>query len=74
MLRQLCSRALIFQAIIESEVIIGPVVKLMRSFGIPYFSVHDSIIDRRIDQIIALDTLRNQFVNRVGIEPRLKVK
>ena len=50
MLRQLSSRALILQAIIESEVIIGPVVKLMRSFGIPYFSVHDSIIDRRIDQ------------------------
>ena len=59
---------------IESEVIIGTMVELMRSFGVPYFSVHDSIIVRRIDQQIALDTLRNQFLNRVGIEPRLKVK
>jgi len=59
---------------IESEVIIGTMVELMRSFGVPCFSVHDSIIVRRIDQKIALDTLRNQFVNRVGIEPRLKVK
>ena len=59
---------------IESEVIIGTMVELMRSFGVPCFSIHDSIIVRRIDQIIALDTLRNQFVNRVGIEPRLKVK
>ena len=59
---------------IESEVIIGTMVELMRSFGVPCFSIHDSIIVRRIDQQIALDTLRNQFLNRVGIEPRLKVK
>ena len=59
---------------IESEVIIATMVDLMWSFGIPSFSVHDSIIVRRIDQQIALDTLRNQFLNRVGIEPRLKVK
>ena len=46
----------------------------MRSHGIPCFSVHDSIIVKKKDQQIALETLESQFLGRTTIEPRLKVK
>jgi hypothetical protein len=57
----------------ESEIIIGTMLELMHSFGIPCFSVHDSIIVRKSDQQIAMETLKDQFFRRTNIEPRLKV-
>ena len=58
----------------ESEIIIGTMLELMHSYGIPCFSVHDSIIVRKSDQQIAMDTLKDQFFKEANIEPRLKVK
>ena len=57
----------------ESEIIIGTMLELMHSFGIPCFSVHDSIIVRKSDQQIAMETLKDQFFRQTNIEPRLKV-
>jgi len=57
----------------ESEIIIGTMLELMQSYGIPCFSVHDSIIVRKSDQQIAMETLKDQFFRRTNIEPRLKV-
>ena len=57
----------------ESEIIIGTMLELMHSYGIPCFSVHDSIIVRKSDQRIAMNTLKDQFFRRTSIEPRLKV-
>ncbi len=45
----------------ESEIIIGTMLELMHSYGIPCFSVHDSIIVRKSDQQIAMETLKGQF-------------
>ena len=59
---------------IESEIIIGTMVELMRSYSVPCFSVHDSIIVKKKDQQIAMETLGSQFLGRTTIEPRLKVK
>ena len=58
----------------ESEIIIGTMLELMHSYGIPCFSVHDSIIVRKSDQQIAMETLKDQFFRWTSIEPRLKVK
>ena len=57
----------------ESEIIIGTMLELMHSYGCPCFSVHDSIIVRKSDQQIAIETLKDQFFRRTSIEPRLKV-
>ena len=57
----------------ESEIIIGTMLELMHSYGIPCFSVHDSIIVRKSDQQIAMKTLKDQFFRRANVEPRLKV-
>jgi len=58
----------------ESEIIIGTMLELMRSYSVPCFSVHDSIIVKKKDQQIAMETLESQFLGRTTIEPRLKVK
>ena len=58
----------------ESEIIIGTMLELMHSYGIPCFSVHDSIIVRKSDQQIAMETLKDQFFRWTSIEPRIKVK
>ena len=58
---------------IESEIIIGTMVELMRGYSVPCFSVHDSIIVREKDQQIAMETLESQFLGRTTIEPRPKV-
>ena len=57
----------------ESEIIIGTMLELMHSHCIPCFSVHDSIIVRKSDQRIAMETLKDQFFGQTSIEPRLKV-
>jgi len=59
---------------IESEIVIGTMLELMRSYSIPCYSVHDSIIVRKKDQITATEVLKNQFLDKVNIEPRLKIK
>ena len=59
---------------IESEIIIGTMVELMKSYSVPCFSVHDSIIVKKKDQQIAMETLESQFLGRTTIEPRLKVE
>ena len=59
---------------IESEIIIGTMLELMRSYRIPCFSVHDSIIVRKKDQQTAMETLESQCLRRTTFEPRLKVK
>jgi hypothetical protein len=57
----------------ESEIIIGTMLELMHSYGIPCFSIHDSIIVRKSDQQIAMETLKDQFFKEANIEPCLKV-
>ena len=59
---------------IESEIIIGTMLELMRSYRIPCFSVHDGIIVRKKDQQTAMETLESQCLRRTTFEPRLKVK
>ncbi|MDA9897534.1 hypothetical protein N9D90_01880 [Alphaproteobacteria bacterium] len=58
----------------ESEIIIGTMLELMRSYGAPSFPVHDSIIVRKSDTELALDILSQQFSSKTGIRPKLKVK
>ena len=57
----------------DSEIIIGTLLELMQSYGIPCFSVYDSTIACKSDQQIAIETLKDQFFRRTNIEPRLKV-
>ena len=59
---------------IESEIVIGTMLELMWSYGIPCYSVHDSIIVRKSDTELALDLLSQQFSSKTGIRPKLKVK
>ena len=59
---------------IESEIIIGTMLELMRSYSVPCFSIHDSILVKKKDQQIALETLESQFLGRTTIQPRLRVK
>jgi len=59
---------------IESEIVIGTMLELMRSYGAPSFPVHDSIIVRKSDTELALDILSQQFSSKTGIRPKLKVK
>ena len=42
---------------IESEIVIGTMLELMRSYAAPSFPVHDSIIVRKLDTELALDIL-----------------
>ena len=59
---------------IESEIVIGTMLELMRSYGAPSFPVHDSIIVRKSDTELALDVLSKQFFSKTEIRPKLKVK
>ena len=59
---------------IESEIIIGTMLELMETYNAPSFPVHDSLIVRKSDQELAMRMLSEQFKDKVGIEPRLKVK
>ena len=71
----LCSIGGYDRTIVEAWITatIGTMLKLMHSYCIPCFSVHDSIIVRKSDQQIAMETLKDQFLRRTNIEPRLKV-
>jgi len=59
---------------IESEVIICSMLELMLQYEVPSLPVHDCIIVRKSDQELAMKVLSEQFMAKVGIEPRLKVK
>lgn len=59
---------------IESEIIVGTMLELMEAYDAPSFPVHDSLIVRKSDQNLAMKVLSEQFKDKVGIEPRLKVK
>ena len=59
---------------IESEIVIGTMLELMETYNAPSFPVHDSLIVRKSDQELAMSVLSEQFKDKVGIEPRLKVK
>ena len=59
---------------IESEIVIGTMLELMETYNAPSFPVHDSLIVRKSDQELAIRVLSEQFKDKVGIEPRLKVK
>ena len=59
---------------IESEIGIGSMLELMRSYGVPSFPVHDSIIVRKSDTELALDILSQQIYSKTRIQPKLKFK
>lgn len=59
---------------IESEIIIGTMLELMRSQSVLCFSVHDSIIVKKKDQKVAMEMLESQFLGRTTVELRFKVK
>ena len=52
----------------------GTMIELMRGYSAPCFAVHDSIIVRKKDKEIAVETLENQFLGRASVEPKLKAK
>ena len=59
---------------IESEIVIGTMLELMETYNAPSFPVHDSLIVRKLDQELAMRVLSEQFQDKAGIMPRLKVK
>ena len=59
---------------IESEIIIATMKQMMIQHHAPAFPIHDSIIVRKSDQDLAMETLAKQFQLLTGITPRLKVK
>ena len=59
---------------IESEVVISTMQELMVKHQVPSLPVHDCIIVRKSDQELAMSVLSEQFMEIVGIKPRLKIK
>ena len=58
----------------ESEAMLGAMLELMDSDGIPSLTVHDSLIVRESDVEQAQETLRRSYRKACGIEPFLVVK
>ena len=59
---------------IESEIIIGTMLELMSDHNIPSLPIHDCIIVRKSDQVLAMRILSEQFRIKTGSVPKLKVK
>lgn len=59
---------------VESEVIVGTLLSLIRLHRIPALPIHDSIIVRQQDAELASDTLCKIFRSHTGIVPRLENK
>ena len=57
---------------IESEAVIGTMLRLMREHRVPCFSVHDSVIVPRSQCELAKTVLTKEYKRHVGVEPRLK--
>lgn len=58
----------------ESEAMLGTMLELMDSHGIPSLTVHDSLIVRESDVEQAQEALRRHYKKVCGIEPFLVVK
>jgi hypothetical protein len=58
---------------IESEVIVGSMLTLMREHGVPSMPVHDSLIAPRSKMELAQEVLREHFRRETGMLPRLDV-
>jgi hypothetical protein len=59
---------------IESEAVIGTMLILMRTHGIPSLSMHDGIIVPRSKAELAKAVLAKQYREVVGVEPMLTVE
>lgn len=58
---------------IESEIILGTMLELMSDHNIPSLPVHDCIIVRKSDQVLAMRILSEQFYEQTGLVPKLKL-
>ena len=54
----------------EAEAVIGTVLILMRSHGVPSLSMHDGIIVPRSKADLAKGTLKHEFRRVIGVDPR----
>lgn len=57
---------------VESQVIIGTMLELMRDHGVPSMPVHDSLIVPFTQMRLAERILREQFQRKTGVVPRLE--
>jgi hypothetical protein len=57
---------------VESQVIIGTMLKLKRDHGVPSMPVHDSLIVPFTQQKLAERVLKEQFRAKTGVVPRLE--
>ena len=56
----------------ESEAIIDTMLDLKRTYAIPSLPVHDSLIVRKKDQKITLQSLKTHYLKACGVEPVIK--
>ena len=54
---------------VESEVIVGSLLSLIRLHSIPALPIHDSILVRQEDAVLAKETLSRVFRSHTGIVP-----
>lgn len=59
---------------LEAEAVIGTMLILMRTHGVPSFSMHDGIIVPRSKADLAQGILKQQFRRVIGVEPMLTVE
>ena len=58
---------------LESEIVIGTMLELMNEHNAPALPVYDCVIVRRSDQELAMRILSEQFYEKTGLVPKLKV-
>jgi hypothetical protein len=58
----------------EAEAVIGTMLILMRTHGVPSLSMHDGIIVPRSKAVLAERTLAGEYRRVVGVEPMLTVE
>jgi hypothetical protein len=54
---------------LEAEAVIGTMLLLMRTHGVPSLSMHDGIIVPRSKADLAQSILKQQFRRVIGVEP-----
>ena len=59
---------------LEAEAVIGTMLILMRTHGVPSLSMHDGIIVPRSQADLAKTVLSSEFHRVVGVEPMLTVE
>jgi hypothetical protein len=57
----------------ESEVIVSTMLTLLRDFSVPNFSIHDSLLVKARDALVASRVLRNEYERFITIRPFIKV-